>query len=693
MNDASSSGPAASPAKKRRRRWLWFVLGAIAVVVVVAAVVLPALLDVERYRGQIEGALTSATGWEAELGTLDLSVLRGLALTVSPAALRAPDGDSKLEIDTIRISAELFPLLSGQLNVRKIALVRPEIVIVRPSVEDGWLLPAPLDPSLPQEAADAAPAEAPAEATDPATADEEGSFQVAIEEIQVSNGRLRLEDRSIVPPLLIGLEKLDLTISPAEQRISGGGQLEDSGGAVRLQGSLADELTVEFEDLKTDLLVPLVGSEMLRPGGTLSGAIELQGMDRIGGRVTAEQLTLLTGERPFDEAVLDFVLLSEPSGWLLQQMHLDADGVKVEGEGSLVPDIGLRLNLLETPLETALRAAESVLPLPVDVSGPGSVRASILVDQPQGQPLTYEAKGELSAASFRASEILPPVEALRSTFALDRSGELGLRIHEAQVGGGPLTGTARIDSIQPLGTLKFDGALENATLGTLLAGFVGQSAEGIRGPTGLRALMSVDLSREVVDATALGGRLELTARDVTAPGWDLENELDTKLGEKLAAIRQIKSLIDELRGRETRLEEPQAGGGGAEDRDLLDRLGLKLDFNALPWTLDTFHLDAGHFGAAGAGSFDPINGEVNVELTARLDEQRTAELVEKYGELDVLVDRGRLTVPLHVSGPLLGPAVGVELDQVTANKLGGDDKEEAVKGLLKDWLKKKKKDD
>jgi hypothetical protein len=113
----------------------------------------------------------------------------------------------------------------------------------------------------------------------------------------------------------------------------------------------------------------------------------------------------------------------------------------------------------------------------------------------------------------------------------------------------------------------------------------------------------------------------------------------------------------------------------------------------LPWTLDTFHLDAGHFGAAGAGSFDPINGEVNVELTARLDEQRTAELVEKYGELDVLVDRGRLTVPLHVSGPLLGPAVGVELDRVTANKLGGDDKEEAVKGLLKDWLKKKKKDD
>jgi hypothetical protein len=46
-----------------------------------------------------------------------------------------------------------------------------------------------------------------------------------------------------------------------------------------------------------------------------------------------------------------------------------------------------------------------------------------------------------------------------------------------------------------------------------------------------------------------------------------------------------------------------------------------------------------------------------------------------------------------VSGPLLGPAVGVELDQVAATKLSGEDKEDAVKGLLKDWLKKKKKDD
>jgi hypothetical protein len=695
MPDKPSARSDPSPSRGHGRRWLWFGLGAIAIVVLVAALALPALLDVERYRGHIESALQSATGWDAELGTLDLSVLRGLALTVSPAGLRAPDGDSKLEIAAIRIDAELFPLLSGELNVRKIELVRPEIIIVRPSVEDGWLLPAPLDPARAAEPPSASPSPPPAagDSADAATGQDDGGFSMAIEEIQIDNGRLRVEDRSTTPPMVIDMEKLNLEILPVEGTLSGDGRLADSGGAVALRGSLDKQLTIELEDLKTDLLLPLVGEDILRPGGLLSGEIEVSQMSRIGGVLKARELQLLSGERPFDEANLEFDLLSESSGWQLHRMRLDADGVVVEGEGSLVPDIALRLNLLETPLDTALHAAESVLPLPLDISGPGMVRADIRVDQPLGQALTYDAEGELTAARFRASELLPAVEALRSTFALDRSGALDVQISEAQVGGGPLVGTARIDSIQPLGMLTFDGSLENAVLGTLLTGFVGEQASEIHGPAGLRAAMSIDLTREVIDASALGGRLELSASDVTAPGWDLENELDTKLGEKLASIRQIRSLIDELRGREPQTQEPGASDAGDIRKDLLDRLGLKLDFNALPWTLDAFRLDAGQFGATGVGSFDPISGAVDVELTARLDEQRTAELVGKYDELDVLVDRGRLTVPLHVSGPLLGPAVGVELDQVAATKLSGEDKEDAVKGLLKDWLKKKKKDD
>ena len=91
----------ASPKPRSRRRWIWIALGIVAALVIAVVVALPMLLDPERYRGHIEQALTDATGWDAELGAIDLSVLRGLALTVSPASLSAPGDGSTLEIDRV----------------------------------------------------------------------------------------------------------------------------------------------------------------------------------------------------------------------------------------------------------------------------------------------------------------------------------------------------------------------------------------------------------------------------------------------------------------------------------------------------------------------------------------------------------------------------------------------------------------
>ena len=56
-----------------------------------------------------------------------------------------------------------------------------------------------------------------------------------------------------------------------------------------------------------------------------------------------------------------------------------------------------------------------------------------------------------------------------------------------------MVGTARIDSIQPLGTLTFDGSLKNAMLGALLAGFVGAGLVfgGATGWCGMAKLLQV----------------------------------------------------------------------------------------------------------------------------------------------------------------------------------------------------------
>jgi hypothetical protein len=658
----------------RTRRWLWIVLGAMAVLLLLALIVLPRLLDPESYRGRIEQALQEATGWETELGEIDLSVLRGLALTVSPASLTAPGAGSRLEIERIAVDADLLPLLRGNLIVRRIDLVRPEIELIRPGLEEGWELPA-LIGSAPE--------------LHPTAGGAEGGLEVSIEEVRVRGGLLRLEDRSVEPARIVGLREVDLDLYPADGRIGGNGELIDGGG-LAWKGSLNEGLMLTLDAVPTDLFVPFIGEGLVHRGGSLSGEIEAQLPVRIGGRLEGRQILLLEGEEPFQEVTAQFELSGTGSGWKLEQLRLDADGARIQGSGPLLPSTALELELTPTPLETALRAADSVLPLPLDLAPPGSVQARLWADRVPGSELTYRASGELSAARFRPAETLPDATDVRAAFTLSPRGALEIRVLEGRVGGGPLGGTARIDQVFPPGTLSFDGELQDAILGELLGPLVSEAAKRVTGPTGLEAGVTLDLGRETLDARALGGALELDSRSVSLPGWDLEGAVRRKIEEKGFSLSDLNRLL----GRESEdaagTEAAESAGGAVEA--LLDRLGARIDFDTWPWTLERLDLAAGDVAAAGRGSFDPERGAVDLELTARLDAEATAELVGEHRELRLLVDeQGRLALPVSVRGPLLSPSIGVELGELLSDEVEDEVKKEAVEGLLKGLLDRKKK--
>ena len=107
-----------TPPPRKKRRWLLWALGAVVVLVLAAGLVLPSLIDVERFRPQIERVLQDSTGWDAELGDIELSLFRG-ALAVSPASLTAIGGDtSKIEIGRIDVKVDLLPLLRNGLGRR-----------------------------------------------------------------------------------------------------------------------------------------------------------------------------------------------------------------------------------------------------------------------------------------------------------------------------------------------------------------------------------------------------------------------------------------------------------------------------------------------------------------------------------------------------------------------------------------------
>ena len=352
--DTTRTNSSAAPAKRPRRRLVLGLLLLLLLAAAAAILILPRLLDPESHRARIEAALREATGWDAELGEIDVSIWRGAALAVTPARLAAPGDGSSAEIERIEVGAELWPLLRGELRIGRVDLIRPTIELVRRSEAEGWSVPGsgsdgPAD--VPPAAGSPAPGSAPAPDGAPGA---EPSFRVAIERVRVRDGRLRIEDRAVDPPWSTELTEVAIDGRPEEGRATG--------------------------------------------SGTLDG----------GGRV-------------------EFDVSADGPAWRMDRLQALVEGVRVEGEGPLLPSVDLVLRLPETDLEETLRAAETLFPLPLALSGPGTVRAEARVRQPEGGDLTITAEGELSAARFDMGETLPDARDVRAGFTLDPAGALEIR--------------------------------------------------------------------------------------------------------------------------------------------------------------------------------------------------------------------------------------------------------------------------
>jgi hypothetical protein len=250
---------------------------------------------------------------------------------------------------------------------------------------------------------------------------------------------------------------------------------------------------------------------------------------------------------------------------------------------------------------------------------------------------------------------------------------LTVNVVEGRIGGGPVRGTARLVPIYPPGKLTFDGGLQEAVLGQLIAGFIGPGSERITGMTQLDANLGLDLSNEALDARALSGRLELNSSEVSLPGWDLEGALHRQLSEKLGSLAALTG----------------SHNGGEQkpgDEQQLDGVEAKLDFDQWPWKVERLALSAGKVSAAGHGTFDPIEGVVRFEFDARLTRAETEALVAKNGELRYLVDdEGRLVVPMRIEGPLMAPKISADLGHALSEGLEREAEnklKDLVKGLL-----------
>ena len=89
-----------------KRKGFLAIAGIVVVAVLGVAIVLPMLLDVERYRPHIEQALRDATGWEPALGSIDVASTPSGVTVHSPVGPVSPISSSPPSPTTTQANSE-----------------------------------------------------------------------------------------------------------------------------------------------------------------------------------------------------------------------------------------------------------------------------------------------------------------------------------------------------------------------------------------------------------------------------------------------------------------------------------------------------------------------------------------------------------------------------------------------------------
>ena len=115
------------------RRWM-IALAVVAALAVFVVFAVPALIDVNSYRGRIQSELEGRLGRQVLLGEMHLSIVP-LAFRVENAAIAEDAGFRTgrpfATAQQLKVSAQLWPLLHGEVRINSLTLVRPDVELVR----------------------------------------------------------------------------------------------------------------------------------------------------------------------------------------------------------------------------------------------------------------------------------------------------------------------------------------------------------------------------------------------------------------------------------------------------------------------------------------------------------------------------------------------------------------------------------
>jgi uncharacterized protein involved in outer membrane biogenesis len=218
----------------------------LAVLLIAAGLIAPHLIDINRYRGQIQAQVEKRLGRPVSLGGMNLSLfppslqVRNLSIAEDP---RFSTGQPFLSAERLAVAVKLWPLLRKEIEVKSLKLERPHIELMR-DAQGKWNFA-----SLGEAPSGAPPA--PAANQPPPQQESKQPQQLSVGSLIIQDGQVALTDQQKQLPRAV-YDHIDLDLSDfspdrqfsmkATAHLPGKGKqaisLQGRGGPLNKQGDL-----------------------------------------------------------------------------------------------------------------------------------------------------------------------------------------------------------------------------------------------------------------------------------------------------------------------------------------------------------------------------------------------------------------------------------------------------------------------
>lgn len=180
-------------------RKLGIAVAIIVVLLVAAALIVPRLIDINQYHGQIQAQLEKRLGRKVSLGNMSLSLfppsfeVENTTIAEDP---RFASGRPFATTDKLSVSVKLWPLLRKEVDVNSLELVHPHIELVR-NAQGVWnfaTLGQEGKPTPGQPAPAPQPGQAPTPTTTTGPVNKQPAGQLTLASLSINDGQVAITD-------------------------------------------------------------------------------------------------------------------------------------------------------------------------------------------------------------------------------------------------------------------------------------------------------------------------------------------------------------------------------------------------------------------------------------------------------------------------------------------------------------------